>query len=247
MFSIDAKSKGRSNVDTSRDIFLRHEHIVAGNLSGLKGVDFAALGCTFERCDFRRMRPSHITLASGMEPSRYVECKFDESKFKRIILGEARFERCSFANVDVTGLFSHAAEFMDCIFSGVLRASVFFGRVSGGYDHIRRAVNEFRGNDFSAAQFIDVDFRCGIDLPLQRLPTGDNYLYLANAAERLAALRRRYLQVASSERRREVFQFLEGTEDKVRDGQRDLFLCKDSWPVLSKDTLSTVWQELSQV
>jgi hypothetical protein len=247
MFSIDARTKGRSGIDTSRDIFLRHEQLVGQSYSGLKDASFGALGCTFERCDFSKMRPRQIAFASGMEPSRYIECKFDGCRIKRTIPGPARFERCTFLDVEISGLLSHAAEFIDCTFSGKLRASVFYGRVAG-YDRnvITRTENEFRGNDFSRMSFFDVAFRQGIDLSLQRLPTGENYVYLENAEQQLQRLREKYLREPPSERRREVFQFLEGSEHEVRDGQRQLLLCKDSEPLLTRQTVDAIWNELRQ-
>lgn len=246
MFSIDAKTKGWAKVDSSRDMLLRHEHCVGASWMGRRGDEFSALGCTFERCDFRKMRLSQMTFASGMEPTKYIECKFDGSRLKHVgSVGEARFERCSFVDVDINKLISHAGEFIDCVFSGVLRHSFFYGRVFESQRHVQRTTNEFRGNDFSNMTFLDVDFRHGIDLSLQRLPAGDNYLFLRNAEEKLRGLRQRYLQQPPSPRRQEIFRFLEGLEQEVHEGQRDLFLCKDSEPLLSRETLDAIWQELS--
>lgn len=232
-------------VDPSHDIFLRHERQVAESYAGLKHASFGALGCTFEGCDFSKMRPDSISFASGREPTRYIQCRFDGSKFKNVIAGQARFEDCTFLEVDIKGLFAHSAEFINCVFSGLLRASVFFGRVVGSdREDTTRVTNEFRGNDFSAMRFIDVGFRQGIDLSLQRLPEGDNYLHLKNASQKLASLRQRYLQQPSSKRRQEVFEFLKRTEEEVRDGQVDLFLCKDSEPLLSREAVDAIWNEL---
>jgi hypothetical protein len=71
---------------------------------------------------------------------------------------------------------------IDCAFpETTVRASVFHG--------ISRAVqegsagrerNEFIGNDFSSADLVDVDFRGGIDLEKQVLPTGSDYIYIAD-------------------------------------------------------------------
>jgi len=245
MFATGAKSKGYAMVDTSRDIFLRHEHQVAVSYAGLRHASFGALGCTFEGCDFSNMRPDSISFASGREPTQYRQCRFDGSRFKKVIAGQARFEKCTFLDVDIRGLFAHSAEFIDCVFSGVLRTSVFFGRVFGNdQKDVPRTVNEFRGNDFSAMKFIDVGFRQGIDLSLQRLPEGDGYLYLRNAGQKLASFRQKYTQQPPSKRRQEVFEFLKRPEEEVRDGQVDLFMCKDSEPLLSRDAVDAIWDEL---
>lgn len=247
MFTIDARSKGRKRADTSRDVFVRHQHVVAKSWAGHKG-DFGALGCLFEECDFSEMRVPAMTFASGTEPTRYVACKFDGSKIKAVVVGQARFERCSFLNVDITGLFGHATEFVDCIFSGVLRNSVFFGRVFGNQAaYTSRRINEFRNNDFSAMTFVGVDFRHGVDLSQQRLPAGEQYLYLAAAAEKLSALRQKYLQQPSSTRRQEVFEFLQFPEEQLRDGQQSLFLSKDLWPSMKPRTIDEIWEELRSI
>jgi hypothetical protein len=246
MKSFEAKGRGQARLDMSHDIFLRQAHVIEGTYSGQRG-SFEALGCVFERCDFTRMRPRELTFASGREQTVYRNCVFDKSKLKNVVAGVARFETCSFLDIEIDGLFGHATEFVNCVFSGVLRHSVFFGRVSGIHrGTISRTTNEFRGNDFSAARFVDVDFREGVDLSLQRLPVGDNYLYLRNAVERLASLRRNYVQQTPSQRREEVFHFLKLVEDDTRQGQRDLLLCKDSFAHLSEQTIKAIWEELSK-
>ena len=44
-----------------------------------------------------------------------------------------------------------------------------------------RERNEFYRNDFSGADLVKADFRGGVDLTRQRLPTGGDYLYLPDA------------------------------------------------------------------
>ncbi len=247
MSIIETNSKGRVSVDTSRDVFLQREHMVDAVFSGLRGGDFESLACIFERCDFSNMRPRRTVFASGLEPTLYSGCRFDGSKFKKVVGGIARFEKCSFLDVEIDGLFGHAIEFVDCVFSGVLRRTVFFGRVGGTYAGLTtRTVNEFLRNDFSAAEFHDVSFREGIDLAQQRLPRGDAYLYLNNARERLASLRKKYIEQPPSERREAIFAFLSRAEQKLRAGQDQLFLCKDSEPFLSRQTADVIWEELGQ-
>lgn len=126
-----------------------------------------------------------------------------------------------------------------------MRASVFSGRVSGAYrDDVKRDVNEIRGNDFAAMKFSDVGFREGVDLSAQRLPIGDNYLHLKDAARSLGALRQKYLQSPQSPHREAVFRFLKLPEEEVRNGQASLLLCKDSEPLLSANEIDAIWNEL---
>ena len=46
----------------------------------------------------------------------------------------------------------------------------------------QRRRNEFRDNDFAELELLDVSFRTGIDLDLQRLPSGQRYTLLPDAA-----------------------------------------------------------------
>ena len=43
-----------------------------------------------------------------------------------------------------------------------------------------RERNGFIGNDLSSADLVDVDFRGGIDLTKQILPSGPDYIYIAD-------------------------------------------------------------------
>jgi hypothetical protein len=242
MISIDVKSKGRIRIDSSKDLLVQHQHVRGANYSGLK-ASFTAVGCTFEQCDFRDMRPRHVTFAGGLEQTRYVDCFFDRSRFARVVPGQSRFERCSFLDVEIKGLFGHMTEFVDCKFSGALRASVFYGRVAEPAK-AKRTTNEFRGNDFSGAEFSDVGFLEGIDLSLQRLPVGENYLYLKEPRNSLLALRAKYLQLAASPLRQDVFHFLEACEKDLSNGQHELFLCKDSEVSMSAGSVDAIWAEL---
>jgi len=239
MFSIKAKSKGKVNPATlGPRVWLEHEQVSRRDFSGQADGYFGAVGCTFDDCDFSNMKLREFTFAGGKEPTRYSRCKFDGSRIQHVIAGMARFENCSFLNVEINKLFSQAAEFVDCVFSGVLRHAVFYGRVFQTYSGATsRVVNEFSGNDFSAMRFIDVDFRQGVDLSRQRLPSGDDYLYLKDAAPKLSALRNEYLHQPASQRRSEVFQALELLESEVRDGQADLFICRNF--------VDEIWEELS--
>jgi hypothetical protein len=222
---------------------VQHEHLRGASYARLKG-SFTAVGCTFQECDFREMRPRHLTFAGGVERTRYIDCSFDGCKLARLVTGQARFERCSFADVDIKGFFGHATEFVDCVFSGVLRASVFYGHVPAP-GNTTQAKNEFRANDFSKIKFADVGFLRGIDLSAQQLPSGDNYLYLENPVDQLLTLRQQYLAMPPSELRRDVFRFLEVCQKDLQEGQAQLFLCKDSEVNrISAASVDAIWAEL---
>ena len=96
-----------------------------------------------------------------------------------------------------------------------------------------RTSNEFRGNDFSGMDLIDVGFRTGIDLSLQRLPTGAQYVYLADAER---ALQRAREQVVASGRVRlwgehgDHMPVVDIALKEVRNGQRQVLFCKETTP-----------------
>jgi hypothetical protein len=145
-------------------------------------------------------------------------------------------------------LFTHAAEFINCTFSGVVKSSVFFGKVTGNYsEDTQRRTNEFLNNDFADVQFVDVGFRRGIDLSRQRLPSGSEYVYLRDAAKALLELRNRYVQATHSLRRESVFAFLRLREEGLEDGQTQLFLCKSSEANRDAGAVDAIWEELRRI
>jgi hypothetical protein len=74
--------------------------------------------------------------------------------------------------------------------TGRMRRSFFNGTVREELvEALGRRSNEFRGNDFSGMDLLDVGFRTGIDLSLQRLPTGEQYVYLPEAERTLERAR----------------------------------------------------------
>src|SRR5690606_19758572 len=103
--------------DRSRDILLKDRNFVEEDFSGIpRNVNITSIGCVFESCDFGRMRSRSASFGGGTKPSRYVQCKVDGSTLVNLSVGLARFERCYFLNVNIEGLFAHAAEFVDCTF-----------------------------------------------------------------------------------------------------------------------------------
>jgi hypothetical protein len=102
---------------------------------------------------------------------------------------DSRFERCVFDGARLRDLRLDNTEFIDCVFRGRIWHTIFFGSPSrwGGDAEPRRLANEWRGNDFTQADLVDVDFR-DIDLAAQRWPTGvDEYALLDRIDQRAAA------------------------------------------------------------
>jgi len=248
MYSIEAKIRGAGTINPAEQLFLQHQHLTGQNFSGMKLASFDSLGCTFERCNFSKLKAPHVVLAAGKEPSRYVECTFDGAKFGKLLFGPARLERCRFLDVKIENVFSHSAEFVDCVFSGSLRRSVIYGRVFGrDAEFTSRKVNEIRGNDFSSMKFFDVSFRQGVDLGLQKLPVGDDYFILETAERKLTAVRRKWVEQPSSELRKKILTYLDILLEDALDGQSEMFLCRDSAPYLGDQTVKDLWKEMAEV
>jgi len=246
MYTIEANAGRGGATIPGEHLFLEHQHLKDESFSGLKLASFDALGCTFERCDFRKLKAPHVVLAAGKEASRYVECTFDGTRFRKLLLGPARLERCRFLDVKITDLFSHSAEFVDCVFSGTISGAAFYGTVVGmDAEFTSRRLNEFRGNDFSAMKFSDVTFRQGVDLRLQKLPAGDDYFLLEGAEAKLAVVRRRHVEQPASEARKSILTYLDVLIEEAAGGQADLFLCRDSAPYLSDRIIRDLWKELA--
>lgn len=86
-------------------------------------------------------------------------------------------------------------------------------------------MNEFHGNDFTDAELIGVDFRSGIDLTRQRLPTGQDYLYLPAAEATVAQAVDRLAQHSADEASERAQRFLSNVLGRsLAEGQRQLLL-----------------------
>ena len=152
---------------------------------------FAAMGATFEDCDFTQARFTFAALSQRPQ-SIYRRCHFDRIDLRSVDPGQARFEQCTFDDIRIEGWFSYQAEFVDCHFSGKIVSSKFGGRVFGANPGVidpPRAFNEFRGNDFSRADLIDTAFVMGIDYDKQTWPSSSEYVRIEGLRERILRAR----------------------------------------------------------
>jgi hypothetical protein len=180
---IEARDVGSANADPALDLFLDHMQFRDADFANRELVSFGAYGCRFEHCCFNKLHADSVSFGEGRELTEYIDCKFDSLRFNHSIGNLARFESCSFRDVKVRGWTCFKAEFVDCTFTGRLQKCIFSGTVpEEDRPWVGRERNEFRGNDFSGAELIDVAFRAGIDLNQQKLPTGPDYLYVSDAA-----------------------------------------------------------------
>ncbi len=184
---VDAREVGRATVCDADFLTLTGVRASGEVYGPRKLVGLTSIGSHFERCSFQKLTVEDAVFGSGRTPSEYVECTFDGSSLRAPVVGWARFESCSFRDVGLTEWRSNA-DFVDCVFSGRAKNCVFNGRaedpISG--KHLRSV--DFRGNDFSAMVFNEVEFWGGIDLRSQRLPSGPQDLYIEDPAPVFEAL-----------------------------------------------------------
>jgi len=226
---------GRVNIPPHSLIVVDHLNLKGEDYSRRKLMKFTAIGARFERCRFDKATIDDASFGSGAEMSEYVECSFDGA---RLTMGGgefARFVRCSFRNVKIDHWFCYVVELVDCVFSGRLETAFFNGAVREEYrSRLGRDQNEFHGNDFSAMDLIDVDFRTGIDLTLQKLPLGPKYTYLPDAEAAVDRARAGLtLWTSNLEARHLAIAYLKTLEKNVQNGQKQMLLRKDTYDLSS--------------
>lgn len=172
------------------ELVLAHVNLTGKDFSERKLEHVSIHDCTFVRCDFRGLDARGVCLGAGQTQSVYDSCTFDGSRLWMGPAGTAFFVNCSFRNVRIMNWECDAVNLIDCTFSGVLRNCYFRGRQPNDWrGFVRGAANEIRGNDFSQCQMVQVYFIDGVDLSLQRLPTGPDDFYLPDASAATAAIR----------------------------------------------------------
>lgn len=235
-----ARVAGTVKVDPSQDVVVERQQLQGADFSGRRLLSFAAIGSRFEECRFDNtiIESAHFGGGREAEVSEYIGCSFDGLRTSSKIGGFERFVRCSFLNVDLREWFCFSTEMVDCTFSGRLRGCVFNGhnphqiQQPSGFARLRRRgklptptarANEFHGNDFSDAKLIDTAFRTGIDLIRQKLPTGSDYLYVADAAGKLDLARADVSRWEDSARKTEALTLLTSLSFESQGGQQQLF------------------------
>jgi hypothetical protein len=241
-----AHSTGRVDVRSDDRLVLNHAELHGAEFSGRKLVQLSVAESRLVDCRFDGMRVENASLGAGRKMSHYIGCVFDGARLKFDAGGYARFERCSFRQTDLRDWFCFAVELVDCTFSGRLRKAVFNGvvppedRAAAG-----RNRNEFRGNDFSGMDLVDVGFRTGIDLTLQRLPSGPPYLYLPDAVAAVRRAREGVAECKDPAVRQKAMALIGALEDELSEGQRQLFLRKDAYARLPEDAVDAVFRLLA--
>jgi hypothetical protein len=219
-------------VKIGHDDILEFNHVKKRDedYSGRELLKISAIESQLTGCRFDGVRVDSAALGAGRRMSHFTECVFDHSRINFGAGGRVRFEQCSFRDTVLRGWFCFDVELVDCTFTGRLEKAVFNGTVREDHQQdLGRRMNEFRGNDFSEMELVDVAFRTGIDLSLQRLPSGPGYLYVPDAGPVVRHARAVVEAWTDAGLRKNASGLLGTLESQVNEGQAQLILRKADW------------------
>lgn len=227
---IEVRSVGYIQIPADARVVVSEQQLVGADFSGRRLECFTSVGSRFERCDFSGMVSKSTAFGAGTQVSEYVGCNFDGAKLMMGAGGNARFVDCSFDKTTIQSWFCFEVELIDCQFTGRLRKVIFNGTVPPDRQvDVGRLRNCFEGNDFSQADLFDVGFRTGIDLSKQRLPDGDEYVYLPDAAAAIARARLACDAWTDPEDKDAVRGVLKVMQEDVADGQKQMLMRADDY------------------
>uniref|UniRef100_UPI0037DCBCD6 pentapeptide repeat-containing protein n=1 Tax=uncultured Propionibacterium sp. TaxID=218066 RepID=UPI0037DCBCD6 len=199
----------------------------------LEGVDFSGLridyfsvrNSTLRGCDFRKIRIQSAVWGGG-SPAVFEGCVFDGARIVfNVDLGVV-FRNCSFRNVILSHWGFKEIALVGCAFTGRLRHCAFNGRASYEPD---APANTIHDNDFSGAEFIDAEFRWGVDLTRQKLPEGPDVFYAEDAATTITTAQNRLDRITDTTLRKDMENKLEVLARYPRLGQEQLFVTKGTF------------------
>jgi hypothetical protein len=238
---------GQVNLRPEDRLVLRHADLDGADFSDRELVQISVQASRLTNCRFDRIRVKSASFGAGRQTSYYAGCVFDGARIRFGPGGYTRFENCSFQDTDLRDWFCFDVELVNCTFSGRLSRSVFNGTVpEEDRSAAGRVHNEFHGNDFSAMELIDVAFRTGIDLSMQRLPSGDPYLYLPDAPAAVLHARRAVMQWEGLPLRQKAMTFIRTLEGELSGGQSQLLLRKSDYSRLPKQVVDSVFDPLAE-
>jgi hypothetical protein len=224
---VSARIVGKGRPPRGERLFLRDLDVTGEDYSGRKLHELSIASSRFRRCRFERMRVAVAGLGVLGHPAEFVECSFDGSRLGPPCGGSARFERCSFRNVNIPSWICESVELVDCVFSGKVEA-VFFGTIPDNdlklRERLGRVRNEFHGNDFTGVHPFGISFIEGIDLSVQRLPLGKDLAILDDPATALSRVIREIETWPRDDRRDIAETLLRRYEEDAANGQKQLLL-----------------------
>lgn len=223
--------------------YLSHLRVEGADFSGQTFDNFGLTDVVLTGCDFSRVKADFFIPGGGPFPCEFIDCSFDRVNFRQVFGRPNRFVGCSFKGARLSRWKLMETDLVDCDFDGAtLRQVIVWGSMEERETPTRPArswVNEIRGNDFSGARFIDSDFRCGVDLTLQKLPVGPDYIYAEDVPAALARGEEVLEGLDPADRKRAAF-LLRMIQDELDNGQKQLFFAR------FKDHSDSMWFPLCE-
>jgi hypothetical protein len=191
--------------------------VIGRDYSGVTATDLAIGDCTFRQCNFDLLKVTGACFGVG-SGSKFIECTFNKSVISSHAVGTVTFDKCMFMDVRLEAWISTEADYIGCVFSGVLFKGVFSAIGLSGRQ------NNILHNDFSLMDLRDVTFSRGINLENQLFPKNSDLLILKNLPkvfEHAATLIRK---LRASNDRAICERYLESYRHAFHAGQREILV-----------------------
>lgn len=178
-------AKTGQKVSPGSNLTVNSENIVDRRYEKLRLNAISVVESQLNRCVFEDIHAESVNLGDGIIQSRYEDCVFTNCNFIFGTVGNVRLINCRFKRCSLLNLVGGTLEMIGCTFEDTRIERAVFHATSprlAFYSPVR-SDNEFYDNDFSSAELLDVDFRGGIDLYSQRLPSGESYIFVADTCK----------------------------------------------------------------
>ena len=179
---VNVRLRGRVPPSQSNHLTIESEARTDERFEKSRWDSISISNARLDRCVFVDIHTQSANFGGGRSQSIYTDCVFEACELVFGVIGNARFVRCRFNSCQLSHIFGTKLELIDCSFPGTkIEKAVFHGVFHAAtLQEATRERNEFCGNDFSAADLVDVDFRGQIDLTNQLLPAGKDYVYVSD-------------------------------------------------------------------
>lgn len=169
-----------------QDLTLFDGHVEGRHFGRRKAVDVRLMNAEFINCTFDHWTVRNITRVGPDSYARFIGCTFTHLRGKYLWGYGVDYIDCRFEDITVKRWDLDKGIWRNCTFTGTIREGLVWGYV---YNNPDDEPNECVGNDFSGLSYCGLEFRGGVDLSANTLPTGDDYVLIHNAAHRLTHVR----------------------------------------------------------
>ncbi len=236
----EVRKKGRVSLSDLRLLVIDRETRVSETFSNLKLDGLTVIESSLRQCTFEDVRARSACFGGGMRQSVFEDCLFRRCTFAFGAVGNVRLVRCRFESCRLENVIGTNLELIECTFPDTtIKKGVFHGRAEGSAQvRSQRTLNEIRDNDFSQAKLDDVDFRGGVDLTKQKLPTSDEYLFVRDTCKTLAIVKDLQSSITEKDELKRS-QMLAGLLDfYCSSGQRTQLLRVAFWGAFERELIS---------